>query len=335
MTIAAFGIEDPTLSAAAVAVVVSAATAFATSVASSPLRYLVDSRLHRAKAKTDYEYEQRKQLRAEIGAYHGRLLETATSLNYRLGQIYAKRDETWLDVNGDYTKRWPRHYFFNSTIYRFMALVGIANRFEREAIYIDSRIADATNRLFVFYVKALRWTLTDTALFAGLGYGDEATDHFYTDNLRRMCASIWKDDGEGLVDLRALEDILAEEHELEPVLRFFDGLSPDDPQRLRWDRVVAFQLVLMAFIETFGYEEIHKTEDKSFDAVAARMRPEVATNLLDWMPKLGIGDPGLRHRRRNPGGRLVVAALEKRSKPGHTNRLGTQAALPAGPDPQA
>ena len=40
-----------------------------------------------------------------------------------------------------------------------------------------------------------------------------------------------------------------------------------------------------------------------FNAIARRMRPEVATNLFDCLPKLGIGThPGLRGRR-DPGGR--------------------------------
>jgi hypothetical protein len=85
-----------------------------------------------------------------IGSYHGRLLETATSLNYRLDQIYSVRAKRWLDVHGDYTKSWPRHYFFTSTICRFMAFVATANRFEREAIYFDSRIATDTDRLVLF-----------------------------------------------------------------------------------------------------------------------------------------------------------------------------------------
>ena len=330
MPAAFLGIDDPNVSAAIIAVLVAVATTLAT----SPVRYLVDSRLQQARARADYEYEQRKELRAKIGGYHGRLLETATSLNYRLGQIYAKRSEHWLNVEGDYTKRWPRHYFFNSTVYRFMAFEGVANHFEREAIYIDSRIAEPTDRLFLYYVKALRWTLTETALFDGLGYGDDPTDHFYTDHLRRMCASVWKDNGEGLVDLRAFEDLLAEEHELEPVLKFFDRLDPDDSRQLRWDRLVAFQLVLMGFIETFGYE-IHKTEAKWFDAVAGRMKPEVATNLHDWLPKLGIGKDGFRDARRDPGGRLAIAALKTRELPHQVNRLRTQAGLPAGADPQA
>jgi hypothetical protein len=149
-----------------------------------------------------------------------------------------------------------------------------------------------------------------------------------------MCGSVWKDDGGGLVDLRALEDALSGDHELDEVLGFFDGLDPDDKSRLRWDRIVAFQLVLMAFIETFGYE-IHYTEQRWFDAVAGRMRPEVATNLLDWLPKLGVGTHFGLHARRDPGGRRAVAALERLALPEHGNTLRTQATLPAGADPLA
>lgn len=331
MTCATFlGIGNSEATAAGVAFVV----ALLTTIATSPIKYAFDNRLQRSKAKTDYEYRQRTELRTKIGGYHGRLLEAATSLNYRIGQIYKKRDKHWLDVKGDYTKRWPRHHFFNSTVYRFMAFVGLANSFEREAIYIDSRIADDTDRLFLYYIKALRWTLTDTALFDGLGYDDSRpTDHFYTDHLRRMCGSVWKEDGKGLIDLRALEDVLAGDHELDEVLKFFDGLDPDDQARLRWDRVVAFHLVLMAFIETFGYE-VHQTEQSWFDAVAGRMRPEVATNLLDWLPKLGIGAHRRLRARRDPGGRRAVAALKPLTLPHHRNRIRAQAELPAGTDPQ-
>ncbi len=327
VTIAGFlGIDSPETSAALVAVVV----AFLTALATSPVKYAFDKRLQIAKAKLDYEFDERAKLREKIGSYHGRLLEAAISLNYRLGQIYSKRDEHWLEVDGDYTKRWPRHYFFNSTIYRFMAFVALANRFEREAIYIDSRIADDTDRLFLYYVKALRWTLTDTQLFDGLPYGNEPTDHFYTDHLRRMCAGVWKEDGDGLLDLRAFEDHLDSDHELDEVLKFFDGLDPSDTSRPRWDRLVAFQMVLMGFIENFGYE-IHQTEQRWFDAVARRMRREVATNLLDWLPKLGIGTAG----KTDPGGKNIVAALRSVELPGHSNTLRTQASLPASTDPQA
>jgi hypothetical protein len=149
-----------------------------------------------------------------------------------------------------------------------------------------------------------------------------------------MCRCTPAGDGEGLVDIRAFEDLIAEEDKLEELLRFFDGLNPDDLDRLRWDRLVAFQLVLMAFIETFGYE-IHKTDQKWFDAVARRMRPEVATNLMDWLPKLGIGKQSRFHRTLDPGGRRAIEALKKVALPEHINQLRQQAKASEGADPQA
>jgi hypothetical protein len=330
--LAAFlGIHDATTAAAVVAVIV----AFVTALATAPVRFVAEKRLHRAQAATDYEYAQRKELRAKIGTYQGRLLEAAANLNYRINEIYRSRSKGWLNVSGDYTKRWPRGYFFNSTVLRLITFVALAESFEREAIYIDSRIANPTDRLFLFYVKALRWALTDTALFDGLGYSEDApTDHFYSDHLRRMCWSVWTGDKWTLVDLRALEDLVAGEHELAALLEFIDGLDPDDRERFRWDRIVAFQLVLMAFIETFGYE-VHKTEQNWFNGIAARMRPEVATNLLDWMPKLGIGEGRRLRRDLDPGGRRVKRALERLALPDHMNRLRTQAGAPSDSDPQA
>jgi hypothetical protein len=217
-----------------------------------------------------------------------------------------------------------------------MAFVAVANRFEREALYIDSRIGTHDDRLFVFYIKALRWTLTDVALFDGLEYDDsKPTDHFYTDHLRRMCTAVWKEDGEGLVDLRAMEDYLAEpQHELDAVLRFFDGLGPEEQDRYRWDRIMAFQLVLVAFIHNFGYE-IDESDAEWFADAAGRMRPEVATNLLDWLPKHGVGTRrGLRPSG-DPGGRRAMAALRPHELPDHLSRLRVQARVPSGPDPQA
>ncbi len=99
------GIHNSTAAAAVVAVIV----AFITALATTPIRFVADNLLQRSKAKTDYVYEQRKELRAKVGGYYGRLLEAAISLNHRLNQIYEKRNERWLDVSGDYTLRWPRH----------------------------------------------------------------------------------------------------------------------------------------------------------------------------------------------------------------------------------
>jgi hypothetical protein len=275
------GITDP----AWVAVIVAALTALATQLASAPLRLLVDTRLLRVKAKTEYEYEQRKELRRKIGEYHGRLVEAASSFNYRLTNLQANYAKGWLNVGGVYNVPSTEGYYFPTMVYRFMLLAGLANKFEREAIFIDSRIAERKDQLFLYYVKALRWCMTDVALFNGLEYDiSTPTDHFFTDHLRHMCRTLVDDDTE--LDLARFDQILLGEHELDTVLRYFDGLAPG---QLRWDRLFAYELLLLAFLNNFGYD-LHRSADEWFERTAGQIKHRrVAKNLRAWLPKLGLG----------------------------------------------
>lgn len=103
MKFAFLGIEDPVLIAAVVA--------FLTAVATSPLTFLVQRALLRQKAKTDYEFEQRRELRSLIGRYHGRMLEAADSFQHRLFNLYVNVGEGWLNVKGDYR---PEQFYFSA-----------------------------------------------------------------------------------------------------------------------------------------------------------------------------------------------------------------------------
>jgi hypothetical protein len=137
-----------------------------------------------------------------------------------------------------------------STVYRFPALEAHAQLFEREQIFIDARVVDSTDLDFVKFVKALQWVMTDVALFEGTGYDKlEGRDHFTSDRLRSLCEAFL--DGEGQVpSFRSFEKRVVQttswddDFELSLVFEFFDGLSPD-PERLRWDRLVALDALTM------------------------------------------------------------------------------------------
>ncbi|HEY3946080.1 MAG TPA: hypothetical protein VGL78_12705 [Solirubrobacteraceae bacterium] len=295
MTPAFLGIHDPTVIAAVVGAVAGGFAALMAMLTAGPLRLWVDGRLQLKKARTDYEFEQRKKLREEVGGFRGRLLEAATSLNYRLDNLRENRceivgadcSETWLAVGGDYSSPSTERYYFRSTIYRFMALTAIANRFERAAIYVDPRFSEREDELIVLYVRALRWALTDPKLFDDLEpryKSSDPTAHFFTDDLRRMCATLTRDDDE-LLDLHDVERILAGNHELDPVLRFFDGLQPGS---LKWDRLMVFNLLLKGFINAIGYKT-NKSEQPWFEGVAETIaKPQIARNLQEWLPRLGL-----------------------------------------------
>jgi len=163
----------------------------------------------------------------------------------------------------------------------------LTRQFENEAIYVDRRIAEKKDFVFLNYIEAIRWVMTDVALFDGVLYdSSHQRDHFFADNFRQYC------DGcaaEGrFITYEELQDRVERVRSLDPVLRFFDSLQRSE-DRLRWDRLVALHLLLMAFVNSFGYQPQYSSQTH-FDSVAGQVRrPQILENLVDWLPRHGLG----------------------------------------------
>lgn len=269
------------------AALISAAVALIMVLLSTPLRYALDRQALRHRLRTEYEYEQRKQVRQLIGRYVGRMLEATDRLNRRLWNLYANKSRGWLDINGNYENLQADSYYFNTTVYRFLEVCALIRQFEVDALFLDPRIVEKTDVIFVRYLKALYWVLTDVQLFQGIQYDDSRqTDHFFIDNLRLICDACWSNDR--FFSLRDFPVRAASDETLRPVLLFFDGLKPGEP-RLRWDRLVTFDLLLMAFLNAFGDDSQRSTDEKFLEAVRHVENPEVLENLVQWLPRIGLG----------------------------------------------
>jgi hypothetical protein len=266
---------DPALIAAFVA----AAVSILTLVLGAPLRMWVERYLQTYKLKSEYEYEQRKELRSLIGRYHGRLLEASENLHHRLDNLYRYEDERWLDS--------PDGYYFQTTEYRFLAVCSLARAFEREALFIDSRIAEPNDFEFLRFIKAFLWVTTSAVLFKDLPYDESrSTDHFFADQIREISDTFCSSPDE-LPTYAEFKSRLAEERSFDDVQEFFLGLHSSE-ERLRWDRLVALDLFLLAFLGTVGYET-QRPEDDELVAVAEKIRhPEIRRNLILRLPKLGL-----------------------------------------------
>jgi hypothetical protein len=274
------------LGAEASAVILAALTALVTTLAASPARLFVEKRLQRSQVEIEYDHEQRKALRMKIGVYHGRLLEAALDLHYRLVNLSVNWSAGWLNIGGNFRAAAHQQHYFRTTAFRFIRLAGLANRFEREAIVVDGRIATKTDQAFVRYPNAFRWVMTDTALFAGIQYDvSQSEAHFFTDQLRQLCSTSWAESEE--LDFSDFESALVTSDGLDELLEFFDGIQQGE---LRWDRLMSLQLFLMAFINTFGYE-YQRSDAGWFDRVVSEIAHiEVVEALHRWIPKLGLGN---------------------------------------------
>src|SRR3954452_21812571 len=118
MLLALFGIKDPDVNAAAVAAFTALAVLIVTLPIKERVRLVVESKLHKRKADTDYLVEQRKALAAVIATHHGRFVDSADRFCHRLVRVSDHSSDHWLDPDRPSSDR----YFFDSTIFRFISV---------------------------------------------------------------------------------------------------------------------------------------------------------------------------------------------------------------------
>jgi hypothetical protein len=263
-----------------VAAGISAVVALVTTVLAAPLRVWVERNLQSHRLRAEYEYEQRRELRRLIGRYHGRLIEAAEQMHYRLLNIYAHDPERWLEN--------PAGFYYKTTCYRLLHLAGVSRAFEREAFYIDARIAESNDLDFVKFVKAFLWSLVDPALFRGIDYDESKShDHFFADQLRLMGEALCPREGECLSLDTFLASGDAADDPFGDMRTFVLGLRRAE-DRLRWDRLVALHLLLVAFLNTVGYG-LHKSSANDMSHIVRQfVHDEVPRNLLAWLPRLAL-----------------------------------------------
>lgn len=252
------------------------------------IKHCLDRWSLRHRLSTEHEYAQRKELRSLIGRYHGRVLEAAESLNHRLWNLQENQDKGWLRIDGD-LERAADGYYFRTTVYRTLVLLTYLRRFQGEALFIDARIAEKGDLVFLLYAKALEWALTDVSLFEGVAYDvNHPTDHLFRGHMHVACEAC--SDADGPMSLATFENQLkagAIGVALSPLFRFFDGLAANDEPR--WDRLVAFHLLLCSFINAFGYP-MQETSRAQLHQLATTMKHgAVQRNLIRWLARLGIG----------------------------------------------
>lgn len=133
------------------------------------------------------------------------------------------------------------------------------------------------------FIAALHWVMTDVALFDRLTYDPfDERDHFFSDRLRRYSKFCVKADR--LLAYYEFEAGSATNSALAPVFAFFSGLHRDE-DRYRRDRMVAMHLLLMAFLNVFGYKRQKCGAKEIARAASMVQNPQVLVNLIRWLPK--------------------------------------------------
>lgn len=283
------------------AAVVSGCLIFLTHLVKIALAYTFKRRETRHKLNLEHEFEQRRKLSTLISRHHGQLLYASNSLHYRFLNLYQNYDKKWLLIEND--AKWGDHYYITSFVYRFLHVCWLIRAFERESLYIDTRYAEDRHFEFLRFTEALRWCVSDVALFQDLPYDDNhPKDHFYADTFRHIC-DVFGGHIENATGFEDFREVVGKNGSFESVFRFFEGLERDEA-RLRWDRLVCFHIILVAFIDRIGYKN-HKISGEQLREIVKQIRHrEILDNLLVWLPRHGLDDKTLKS---------IVAALKNPS----------------------
>lgn len=273
------------------AALIAAVVSLLTIVVGALLGYAFDQRSQSKRRYADYEFEQRRELRALIGRSRGRMIEAAARYAGRMEYLYEHADDSWLAVDGVWHH--SEGYYFRSTVLRFLVLQSLANRFEQSAFYIDSQLGEGNEETFLWMAKAIKQAATEASLMRTIEDYDpaHAVDHFYSDQLRDLCRVIMEDGSEVPIGLQRIEAIAVNDPAaLEPAFRFFDGISRDEA-RYRWDRLVVIHLLAMAFWNEFGYARKAYTATHFDDVVAQLKSDSIREALPGWLKEeVGIDE---------------------------------------------
>lgn len=277
----------PVVAAAVVAAVISSAT----TILALALKSWYDTRHYSRKLELNYRFEQQKKLRDHLGQGKGKLLEACETLNHRIWNFYGNVDRGWLTLGDAYVG--SVGYYARSFAYRLMYVFSLSHKVETEALYIDVTVAQPFDFVFLKALKLYVQVWTDVNLFEGFEYDtSRATDHFFKDQLRVMCDAFITD--KGVISPSHFESQLRKEHEFKACLAFLDGMRFGE-KRLRSDRLVAAHLILMTFLNRFGYDFQHTDRDQLL-CVAHRCKRQVLENLKLMVQRIHLHEDSEFHK---------------------------------------
>ncbi|WP_117212870.1 hypothetical protein [Allorhizocola rhizosphaerae] len=274
---------DPTATAAAVSAIVALAVSVMATFLSPMVKYRFDQRLESRKLELTYRAEQSKALRDRIAHHKGSVLSAVEELNDRIRNYHDKAEApTWL---GNSTGYYERTFAF-----RIISVWYVAERFTREAIYIDSAVALPGDSEFV---RAMRLNLevwSSGSLFDGLPYsGASEEDHFFRNRITSIVEEFSDDMLSRSLTWTQFQQTLDDGNSrFAPVFGYLDKLERD-PAQLKYQRLVAVHLVGAATLNSFGYD-YQRMSPEHLKRIAARCGPEVRANLRQLVLRLHLQD---------------------------------------------
>jgi hypothetical protein len=214
------------------------------------IKPIVDKHLLKFQVKLNYTAEQSKKLKEHIGLHKAKILKSGELLNQRLKNFAKNHAEPWLTINGNYN---VDNHYIDTTVYRFLSFFAEIQLLEKHLVYIDSTNGQKDDIRMLKYFRLLHEVMCDVDLFEGHTYDKNyQTDHFFTTPFYNLSNSLIVN--EKVIDLDGFLNIKTQIlPKIEIAYKFFDSINPTE-SRLRCERLKSFQIILIAFLNEFGYD---------------------------------------------------------------------------------
>ena len=261
---------DTNLQTGLIAAVVSLLTFFITLISKNYL----ESKSYSRKLNKDYSYEQRKKVKDTLAIYKGHILNSASDLNGRFKNLTKFKRYDWLEMNGGYINN---RYYFKSSLYRILSFYAWLHLLKEELIYMDTVISEKEDIEFLKFIHVFPLPFHDGDLVNNittesendeLSYDERSQDLIFRDVFN--CMFLWMITEDKKV-ITYEEFLLSYETHIEiikPLCEYLDGINPNE-NRFRWDRIFIVQLLLIAFLNKFGYD-YHRTNFKYLKVLIVR-----------------------------------------------------------------
>ncbi|GEM50744.1 hypothetical protein EB1_05340 [Empedobacter brevis NBRC 14943 = ATCC 43319] len=210
----------------------------------------IETKVLRSKLDTEHKFDQRKKIKEVLAKYKVHLLTACEDFNHRMWNFSNKHQEKWLEVNVDYLNK---HYYFDSFVYRHLAIFAWTKKIQKEMIFLDTTIAGKADLEFVKFLNVFSRMFCDLTFIEGLNAnGNKTDDHFFRNEFDLFADSLITETG-----VKSFSEYLDDINNIAPKINrlflFFDSLSPNE-ERKRWDRLHFFHLTILMFLNNYGYD---------------------------------------------------------------------------------
>lgn len=274
---------DPKIIAAIIAAVTSLITLGLTLI----FRPWIESLTHKSKVQIDYDYEQKKRVKDTLAVHKIQILNSADSLKGRIANLFSNEESLdWISVNGNFQN--TDNYYFHSTTFRILDLLARIVHLNRELVYMDTTIASNEDTVFLKYLKVIQLSFQKYNLFDGLEgeltFDILERDVIYRNDLEELSELLFDTEFGKIMSISGYKNLVElDSSKFRIIHEFLDGISPNE-NRLRYDRLVVLYLVLIPFLDRFGYD-YQKVSNEKIKNIISRLKKKGVlpnfTNLIE------------------------------------------------------